>query len=68
MLEGVDFRHGLVAGGDDVAGEAAPGEVGAGKPVSCISNYYTRDMEVIDGVALVYRTGSTIYVTIGEGV
>jgi hypothetical protein len=34
----------------------------AGTPVSCISNYNTRDMEVIDGVALVYRTGSTIYV------
>ncbi len=34
----------------------------AGKPVSCISNFATRDMEVIDGVALVYRTGSTLYV------
>jgi hypothetical protein len=34
----------------------------AGKPVSCISNYNTRDMEVIDGVALVYRSGSTVYV------
>lgn len=34
----------------------------AGKPVSCISNHNTRDLEVIDGVALVYRTGTTIYV------
>lgn len=34
----------------------------AGKPVSCISNFATRDMEVIDGVALVYKTGSTVYV------
>lgn len=34
----------------------------AGKPTSCISSSDTRDMEVIDGVALVYRSGSTLYV------
>jgi hypothetical protein len=34
----------------------------AGRPVSCINNWDTRDMEVLDGVAIVYRAGSTIYV------
>lgn len=34
----------------------------AGKPTTCISNSDTRDMEIIDGVALVYRSGSTLYV------
>ena len=34
----------------------------AGKPTSCISQSDTRDMELIDGVALVYRSGSTLYV------
>ena len=33
-----------------------------GKPVSCISQMDTRDLEILDGVALVYRTGSTLYV------
>jgi hypothetical protein len=36
----------------------------AGKPVSCISNYATRDIEILDGVALVYRSGSTLYVNV----
>jgi hypothetical protein len=36
----------------------------AGKPVSCISNYATRDVEILDGVALVYRSGSTLYVNV----
>jgi hypothetical protein len=34
----------------------------AGKPVSCISSWNTRDMEVLDKTALVYRSGSTIWV------
>ena len=34
----------------------------AGKPVSCISQADARDMEIFDGVALVYRSGSTLYV------
>lgn len=34
----------------------------AGKPRSCISNMDSRDMQVIDGTALVYRSGSTLYV------
>ena len=33
-----------------------------GKPQSCISNMDSRDMQVIDGTALVYRSGSTLYV------
>jgi len=34
----------------------------AGKPTSCISQSDTRDLEVLDGVALVYRSGTTLYV------
>lgn len=34
----------------------------AGKPTNCISTSDTRDMEVLDGVALVYRSGTTLYV------
>lgn len=34
----------------------------AGKPVTCISQADARDMEVFDEVALVYRSGSTLYV------
>lgn len=34
----------------------------AGKPTNCISNADTRDLEIIYGVALVYRSGSTLYV------
>lgn len=34
----------------------------AGKPTSCISSFDTRDMEIIDGVALVYKSGTTLYV------
>jgi hypothetical protein len=34
----------------------------AGKPTSCISLASSRDLEIIDGVALVYRSGSTLYV------
>ena len=34
----------------------------AGKPVSCISSWDQRDMEVLDKTAIVFRAGSTIYV------
>lgn len=34
----------------------------AGKPVSCISQFDTRDMQVIDKTAIVYNAGSVIYV------
>jgi hypothetical protein len=40
-----------------VIGDRIPGE-----PVSCISHHQTRDLEVIDKTALVYKSGSTIYV------
>lgn len=33
-----------------------------GKPVSCLNNWDTRDMTVLDKTALVYRSGSTIWV------
>jgi hypothetical protein len=34
----------------------------AGKPVSCLSLSQARDVQVIDGTALVYGSGRTIYV------
>ncbi len=34
----------------------------AGKPVSCLNNWDTRDMTVLDKTALVYRSGNTIWV------
>jgi hypothetical protein len=34
----------------------------AGDPVSCISSFQAKDLEVIEGVALVYGRGDTIYV------
>lgn len=34
----------------------------AGKPVSCISNFDSRDVQVIDKTAIVYDSGSVIYV------
>lgn len=40
-----------------IIGDRVPGE-----PVDCISHFQTRDMEVIDKTALVYRNGGTIYV------
>jgi hypothetical protein len=40
-----------------IIGDRVPGE-----PVSCISNWQTRDMEVIDKTALVYRNGGTVWV------
>ena len=36
----------------------------AGKPTTCISMSDTRDMEIIDGVAVVYHAGSTLYVNL----
>ena len=51
---------------DNAKGEAAlakalAGRV-AGKPVSCIAQYSITSSETIDGVAILYRVGSTIYV------
>jgi hypothetical protein len=40
-----------------IIGDRVPGE-----PVSCISQWQTRDMEVIDKTALVYKNGGTIWV------
>ncbi|MET1757088.1 hypothetical protein ABVV53_16730 [Novosphingobium sp. RD2P27] len=34
----------------------------AGKPVSCISSWQARETRVIDGTAIVYRVGGTLYV------
>lgn len=34
----------------------------AGTPRSCISNMDTRDMTILNGVAIVYRSGSTLWV------
>lgn len=34
----------------------------AGEPVSCISQWQTREMEVIDKTALVYGRGNTVWV------
>lgn len=34
----------------------------AGKPVSCISSYDSRDMTVLDKVGIVFRSGGTLYV------
>jgi hypothetical protein len=34
----------------------------AGKPVSCISQWDTRDMQVLDKTAIVYGRGNTIWV------
>ncbi len=34
----------------------------AGTPVSCISSFNTRDMQIIDKTAIVYNSGNIIYV------
>ena len=34
----------------------------AGKPVNCISTFDSRDMTVLDKTAIVFRSGSTLYV------
>ena len=36
----------------------------AGKPVNCISNWDTREMRVLDGTAIVYGWGNTIWVNV----
>ncbi len=36
----------------------------AGKPQSCINAYPVRTLKIIDGTALVYKSGSTIYVNV----
>lgn len=35
-----------------------------GKPQHCISQYHTRDMRVIDGTAIVFGWGNTIWVNV----
>ena len=49
------------AKGEAALAKAIAGRV-AGKPVSCIAQYSITSSETIDGVAILYRTGSTIYV------
>ena len=36
----------------------------AGEPQSCIRNFPTDDLTIIDGTALVYKVGGTLYVNI----
>jgi hypothetical protein len=57
----------LAAGsGHNAAGEARLAHMlegrAAGEPVSCINTVRSNKMEVIDGVAVVYDAGKTIYV------
>ncbi len=40
----------------------------AGKPVHCISQHDTRDMRVLDGTAIVYGWGNTIWVNVPRNV
>ena len=35
-----------------------------GKPVHCISQFHTRDMRVIDGTAIVFGWGNTVWVNV----
>lgn len=35
-----------------------------GKPMHCISQFHARDMRVIDGTAIVFGRGNTIYVNV----
>jgi hypothetical protein len=35
----------------------------AGEPVSCVSAFMSNGLEIIEGVALVYRSGGTLYVS-----
>lgn len=39
----------------------------AGKPTDCLTNWQTRDMRVIDGQAIVYGSGDTIWVNRPRG-
>jgi hypothetical protein len=49
------------AKGEAKLAKALAGRV-AGKPVNCIAQYSITSSETIDGVAILYRVGSTIYV------
>jgi hypothetical protein len=49
------------AKGEAKLAKALAGRV-AGKPVNCIPQYSITSSETIDGVAILYRVGSTIYV------
>lgn len=40
----------------------------AGEPVNCISDTSTDQMRIVDGTAMVFRRGGTIYVNRPEGV
>jgi hypothetical protein len=47
--------------GEQKLAEMLKGRV-AGKPVNCINTWRNDDMSIIDGTAIVYRSGRTIYV------
>jgi hypothetical protein len=48
--------------------EAAIAGKVAGTPISCLPSYYARDMSVIDGRAVSFRSGATTYIMhLGEG-
>jgi hypothetical protein len=47
--------------GEEALQELLKGRV-AGKPVSCLSLPTLRESEIIDGTAIVYRSGSKLYV------
>jgi hypothetical protein len=47
--------------GEEKLQELLKGRV-AGKPVSCLSLSTLRESEIIDGTAIVYHSGSTLYV------
>lgn len=62
---------GLLAAPAVTAGERLTGEAKlakmlegrvAGEPTSCVNTYANTDMTVIDGTALVFKRGSTLYV------
>lgn len=47
--------------GEEKLQELLKGRV-AGKPVSCLSLTTLRESQIVDGTAIVYRSGSTLYV------
>lgn len=47
--------------GEELLAKRLEGRV-AGEPVNCLTNWQTRDMQVIDKTALVYGRGNTIWV------
>lgn len=52
--------------GEEALQELLKGRV-AGKPVSCLSLPTLRESHIIDGTAIVYRSGSTLYVNRTRG-